>query len=210
MKNMVLIGLGHSGLGEQLIKEFSHKSFDVTLMGRNRDRLVNCQQELQLENIPLTTTVIDLNNSHSINQAFSTLSRVDVLIYNAVARRTMPSTKLSRKEAEADFSITVGGAIDCVQAALPKLKQEKGSILFTGGGVSLTPSVPNSSMSLDKAALRNYAFSLAQDLQPDNVYVGTVTITQFIKNQTDYSPKKLSHTYWKLYQEQPGNFEFIV
>lgn len=125
MKNMVLIGLGHSGLGEQLIKEFSHKGFDVTLMGRNMDRLINYQQELQLENIPLTVKVIDLNDSHAINQAFSTLRRVDVLIYNAVARRTMPPAKLSRKEAEADFSITVGGAIECIQAALPKLKQEK-------------------------------------------------------------------------------------
>ncbi|MFT8995498.1 SDR family NAD(P)-dependent oxidoreductase [Lentilactobacillus hilgardii] len=210
MKNMVLIGLGNSGLGAKIIEKFFHEGFSIFLMGRNSVKLDNAQQNFKLKNIQITTKKIDLTDSNSIKHAFSTIESIDVLIYNAVARRNTDVKELSRKAVEKDFSITVGGAIDCIQESLTKLKISSGSIILTGGGVSLNPSVQNSSMSLDKAALRNYAFSLAKSLKDERIYVGTVTITKAIEEKSSNSPQKVSDVYWKIYSNKPDNFEIII
>ncbi|GAF35942.1 short-chain dehydrogenase/reductase SDR [Lentilactobacillus farraginis DSM 18382 = JCM 14108] len=210
MKNMVLIGLGKSELGVKIIEKFSHEGFSIFLMGRNSAKLDIAQQNFKLKNIQITTKKIDLNDSTSIKHAFSTIENIDVLIYNAVARRNTDAKELSRKDVEKDFSITVGGAIDCIQESLTKLKASNGSVILTGGGVSLNPSVQNSSMSLDKAALRNYAFSLAKSLQDERVYVGTVTITKAIEEESANSSQKVSDVYWEIYNNKPDKFEVII
>ncbi|GAF38834.1 hypothetical protein FC83_GL002082 [Agrilactobacillus composti DSM 18527 = JCM 14202] len=209
-QTLVLVGIGKSGLGEAIIKRFAQANFKIILMGRNQAKLLATQTKLATEQIPVTIQQLNLTDSDSIRRAFSAIDQIDVLIYNAVARRSVESKDLSRQAAERDFAITVGGAIDCVQAALSKLNPENSAILFTGGGVALKPAIANSSMSLDKAALRNYAFGLAKNLQQRHVYVGTVTITQGVRPDSDYAPDKISAAYWQLYQVQPQNFEIII
>ncbi|MFT8735528.1 MAG: hypothetical protein ABF773_14030, partial [Lentilactobacillus hilgardii] len=63
---------------------------------------------------------------------------------------------------------------------------------------------------LDKAALRNYAFSLAKSLKDERIYVGTVTITKAIEEESANSPQKVSDAYWKIYSNKPDNFEIII
>ncbi|RYL95167.1 SDR family NAD(P)-dependent oxidoreductase [Sporolactobacillus sp. THM7-4] len=207
-KTAVLIGLGKSGLGEALIRRFHSEGFQIILLGRNESKLKKCMETFKHKGINIKYRIADLSDSSSISGAFDSINNVDVLIYNAVARRIENAKNLTREHAEYDFSITVGGAISCVREAVPKMK-EHSAILVTGGGVALTPSVQNSSMSLSKAALRNYVFSLGTELQEQGIFVGIVTIQQLIKEATKYSPEKIATLYWDLYKNQSNQQEII-
>ncbi len=205
-KTVVLVGLGKSGLGEALIRQFHHEGFQIILLGRNESQL---NKQIQtLKGIEIKYHIADLLDPGSISEAFASITKIDVLIYNAVARRIENAKNLTREQVENDFSITVGGAISCVREAIPKMK-EHSAILVTGGGVALTPSVQNASMSLSKAALRNYVFSLGAELQEQGLFVGIITIQQSIKEATNYSPEKLAALYWNLYKNQPNQQEII-
>lgn len=56
----------------------------------------------------------------------------------------------------------------------------------TGGGFALEPQRDSASLSVGKAALRAFVLSLAQELQPWGVHVGTVTITGTVDGDDPY------------------------
>lgn len=207
-KVVVLVGLGKSGLGEALIRRFHDEDFQVIVLGRNETKLKACIDIFRVQNINIEYDVVDLKDPHSISNVFDSINKIDVLIYNAVSRRIEDPENLTRNHAESDFSVIVGGAISCVRAALPKMESNS-AILLTGGGVALIPSVQNASMSLSKAALRNYAFSLGTKLKERGILVGLVTIQHMIKKNTDYSPEIIADVYWYLYGNLSKQREII-
>jgi NAD(P)-dependent dehydrogenase (short-subunit alcohol dehydrogenase family) len=65
--------------------------------------------------------------------------------------------------------------------ALPDLEAQKGSVLFTGGGLALHPNADAGVLSVGKAAIRAAALVLAADLAPRGVSVHTITIAGLIR-----------------------------
>ena len=96
-----------------------------------------------------------------------------------------------------DLKVTVGGAVTLATFAAKAMKQAgKGSILFTGGGLSLEPHPAWAALGMGKAALRNYAFSLHRELREAGVNVCIVTICGIITPGSDFDPGKIAEVYW--------------
>ena len=68
----------------------------------------------------------------------------------------------------------VGGALTSVNALAGQLQESRGSVLLTGGGLSVNPVPAAASLALGKAALRSLGFSLAADMKDRGVFVGQV------------------------------------
>ena len=128
-----------------------------------------------------------------------------MLLYNAAALRKTPPSGLDPETMVEDFRVNVAGALVAVQKVLPSMQeQKKGTILLTGGGLSLNPYYEYASLSVGKAGIRNLTFSLAQELQPHGIKVGTVTIAGFVKKDTHFDPDKIAEEFWKIHASKQG------
>jgi NAD(P)-dependent dehydrogenase (short-subunit alcohol dehydrogenase family) len=72
------------------------------------------------------------------------------------------------------------GARVAANAVLPQLRDGRGSLLFTGGGLALHPTREYAFLSVGKAALRAYVHVLHDQLAGIGVHATTVTITKGI------------------------------
>lgn len=57
-------------------------------------------------------------------------------------------------------------------------------------------------LSMDKAALRAMCIALNASLKEQNVFLGTVTVTDSIVPGGKCDPKLLAEDFWKLYEER--------
>jgi NAD(P)-dependent dehydrogenase (short-subunit alcohol dehydrogenase family) len=107
--------------------------------------------------------------------------------------------------------VNVIGALISAKQVLPHMReQQRGSILFTGGGLALGPAPQYASLAMGKAALRNLAYSLGGELEDENILVGTVTIAGYIKPGTHFAPERIADAFWALHAQEPGQREHEI
>jgi hypothetical protein len=58
------------------------------------------------------------------------------------------------------------------------------------------------SLSIGKAGIRSLAFTLNEELAPQGVFVGTVTICGYVKPGTFFDPDRIAESYWQLHERR--------
>lgn len=102
--------------------------------------------------------------------------RPEVLVYNAaLLRQDTPLDGDDEGWARA-LAVDVLGAKIAAETVVPALRDDRGSLLFTGGGLAVAPSPEYASVSVGKAALRAYAQALHAHLKGRSIHAATVTI----------------------------------
>lgn len=210
-KLCAIVGSG-PGLSQAIAERFGQAGYQLALLSRQPARLDAQVQDLQHQGITVTTLAADAAQADSLIAAFATLreqvGHPDVLIYNAAALTQGSPLTLSAETWLRDFAVNVVGAAIAVQQVVPGMKTlGGGTILLTGGGLGLEPYPAYASLAVGKAGIRNLCFSLAQELQPDNIHVATVTICGFIQPDTKFSPPRIAEAYWQLHQQAPADWE---
>lgn len=202
-----IVGVG-PGLGFALARRFS-KQYDIAMIARNKEHLQEYEHIL-----PNTKGfVCDVQDKelfeHTLQQI--QLSReTQVLIYN-VAIVEKNDLTVSRERAYDHLTVGILGAITAVQNVLPHMQQrKKGTILFTGGGFGVNPHPNYLMLSIVKAGIRNLTYSLAEELAPQGIHVGTVTIDGKIKERTSLDPSLLAEEFWRLHTEPHGSWRTEV
>jgi short-subunit dehydrogenase len=78
-----------------------------------------------------------------------------------------------------------------------------GTVLFTGGGLALAPQAGLGVASLvaGKSALRGLALVLHEELKPQGIHVGLVTIAGMVAPGTAFDPDRIAEAYWDLLSE---------
>jgi NAD(P)-dependent dehydrogenase (short-subunit alcohol dehydrogenase family) len=103
--------------------------------------------------------------------------------------------------------VNVAAPLACVRWALPAMREAgRGSLLFTGGGTGLKPKAGMASGCLGKAALRSLALTLAEELAPEGIHAGTVTVCGFVAPGTALAPDTVAQAFWDLHREAPDNW----
>ncbi|MCC8036023.1 MAG: SDR family NAD(P)-dependent oxidoreductase [Rikenellaceae bacterium] len=180
--SVIIVGAG-AAFGYELAKEFGSKGYKIVLIGRN----VKAMKEIsgRLSNDSITTEIYPVNLANpqyireTLGQVLKSEPNIELMIYNAVARRNCSPSNLSWSEAMDDFAVSVAAAIEFTKIIIPYFRERGcGNIIFTGGGVATDPVLSAASMSLAKAALRNYALNLAAEFRGTGIFVALVTITE--------------------------------
>jgi short-subunit dehydrogenase len=186
-KNLIIVGMG-PGLSIGIAEKFGQTGFSIGMISRNEEKLKGSQKDLSLKGITSDFATADAYDANQVEAAVKTLNErmggTDVLIYNAAALKMKALLSETAAELNNDFKISVSNAYVATQAILPTLKERKGAVLLTGGGFALQPSAQFGSLSLGKAALRSLAYMLNDSLNPEGVYVGTVTINGYIQHSS--------------------------
>ena len=109
-------------------------------------------------------------------------------------------SEVTPDDMEETWSIMLYAAMNVVAAALPAMKRRgSGTLLFTGGGFGIDPSVARAPHSIAKAAIRNYAHGLYLELKDQGIHAGTVTVHRPIQAGDDMV--KCTGTFVAMHQE---------
>lgn len=213
-KTIFALGAGN-GCGNRVAEKFGTNDFRVVLMSRNAEHLAEYEKEFKSKGIEVYTKTVDAANFDSVTKAFDELKEQfgvpDVLFYNVGI--TVSDSECS-EEKNADllmkrYRVDVAGAYHVIQQVLgEEFSKKNGAILITGGGLAMYPMDEYLPLSMDKAALRAMCIALHNKLKEQNVYLGTVTVTDTITPGGKCDPTLLAEDFWKLYTER-GECEIV-
>lgn len=198
-----IVGMGR-GISYSVARRFAAEGFRIGMVARDAGLLAQLEVE-----IPGSRGVAaDAGDESSLRSALGELGAAEVLVYNASSGHSAPPSSLAIEEAVADFRVNALGAVVAVQESAAAMRATgKGTILLTGGGLALGPMAQVASLSMGKAALRNLAGSLAEELEPFGIHVATITVCGFVQPGTHFDPDRIADVYWTLHQQSRGHFE---
>ncbi len=200
-----IVGVG-PGIGLAVARRFGREGYRLALMARRKGVLEGQASTLRDAGLDALAFQANAAEPETLRQAFEVVRREmaspAALVYNAaVMREALPST-LDTDDLTRDFRINVAGALVAVQQVVADMRQAgRGTVLLTGGGLSLDPWPQFASLAIGKAGLRNLTVSLAKELEPDGIHVATVTITGIVKSGTRFDPDRIADEYWNLHQQ---------
>jgi NAD(P)-dependent dehydrogenase (short-subunit alcohol dehydrogenase family) len=231
-KVCAIVGAG-PGVGLAVAKRFAREGFCCALLARRADALSEYVNELKQAGVDgaharaslamgpqaapnpgahARAFTADASDPASLEGALKSvdteLGPPEVLVYNAAVLKQGPPTSLDADALIADFKVNVAGALVCAKHVAASMRaQKRGTILFTGGGLALTPFPQFSSLAIGKAGIRSLAYSLAGELEPEGIHVATVTICGMVKPGTRFDPDAIADVYYTLYTQEPGKWE---
>jgi len=210
-KVCVIIGAG-PGIGMAVARRFAKEGYRIALLSRQPEKLELAIVDLQNQGADAHTFEVNAANDHQVRRVFDRIEvqmgEPDVLVYNAFAMQYTQPSMLNPEKVIQDFKVNVTGALVSAQCVIPHMQEHNdGTIIFTGGGLALSPRPEYASLSLSKAALRSLAFSLAMEVEADNIHVATVTIAGFVKPGTHFDPDLIAEKYWLLHTQEKGAWD---
>ena len=207
----LIVGAG-PGVGLGIARAFGGEGFNISLLSRNPDKLRDEVTSLINEGIATESFAADASDHDSLSkgiaQAIAKCGEVEVLAFNVLAFSQGSPSTIDPAGLTRDFHVNVSAALAAARAVLPAMLERKsGTILFTGGGWALYPSMPLTSMSIDKAALRMLAMMLAEEPKDTGVRAGTVTIMGAVAAGGPFDPTKIGEAFVAAYRQPPESFQ---
>lgn len=131
-----------------------------------------------------------------------------VLVYNVSGLQLVPPSGLTWPSLRDSLAYNVGGAITAVNTVLDDLRSAgEGTILLTGGGLALFPSMDYSALSIGKAAIRSYAFTLHEELKPAGLHAAMITVAGLVAPGGPFDPVLIAEAYWRVFNRPPAEWE---
>lgn len=175
---IAIVGAG-PGIGEAVGRKFVSEGFVVALLARTEDKLQTMVSGIEADFGAGTAKyyITDLRVEQDVVTSFqrikSELGAVNVLVYNAGARRVNGLSILdtTSEEFENFTKINLYGAFWSTKAVLPDmLAEERGTILFTGATGSLRGMPGLSAFSPGKFGLRSLCQVITREYQPEGIH----------------------------------------
>jgi NAD(P)-dependent dehydrogenase (short-subunit alcohol dehydrogenase family) len=166
---------GSSGIGLAIAQRLREEGAKLVLFARSEDALVDAAQKL---GAGVLTVAGDVGETADLERLFEetrrAFGRVDVLVPNAGVAEFVRVGEITEDHFERLFRVNVRGVLFSVQKALP--------LMSAGSSVVLVSSVANrvgvgqtAVYAATKAAVRSFARTLANELQPLGIRVNAVS-----------------------------------
>lgn len=206
----VIVGAG-PGVSMGVARRFQQEGFRIALVSRNQENVEALAEQLGQDALGFTA---DASSEQSLVQVFekieSTLGAPSVMVYNAAAIARDHASEISSERLIESLRINVVGAMICAQQVIPAMKaQGNGTILFTGGGLSLYPSPEYASLSMGKAGIRALTYILGAELAEAGIQVATVTIAGSVQPETHFDPDSIAAYFWRLHAHDRHEREHV-
>lgn len=214
-----IIVCGHGpGISDAVARKFGKEGFSVAIVARNGERLAAAAGALGQAGVTAKAFPCDLGNPDAVRamvrEARAALGPIAVVHWNAYTGGAGDLTTSKPEELRGVLDVAVHGMIAAVQEALPDLKQEKGAVLVTGGGLAFyDPKVDGMAvgwgamgLAVSKAAQHKAVGLLSQKLAPEGVYVGEVVVlgmvkgTAFDHGNATLEPSTIADRFWEMHQ----------
>lgn len=207
----VFLGIGSGpGMGIATAERFAKEGFKIILANRNVANTNKLVQALNSKGYQAEGKVVDAADANQVTALIADVEKqvgkIDVLHYNAANIRQASVSSQPKDTFNSDLAVNIGGALSAIQAAAPKMAEQKsGTILLTGGGFALHPSPDYISISIGKAGIRALTLGLFESLKEQNVHIATVTVATFVNADSKESHDVADH-FWKLHAQPVGQW----
>src|SRR3989449_1363477 len=175
----VLITGTSSGIGMATALAFGRAGHKVAATMRNPQRAPELARITAQEKLPITISAMDVDSDASVKEGIGRIVKeggpVDVLVNNAGVERSGSVEELPLAEFRAVMETNYFGAIRCIQAVTPQMRQRRSGCIINVSSVAgrITCS-PLSSYTASKWALEALSEALAGELKTFNVRVAIV------------------------------------
>jgi NAD(P)-dependent dehydrogenase (short-subunit alcohol dehydrogenase family) len=176
---IVLVTGTSSGIGFATAKVLAKAGHKVYATMRNPERSPQLIQFAEKEHLPITVLTMDVDNDASVKEAVAKLmsieGHIDAVVNNAGigAMGSVEETPIDLFKAVMETNYI--GAIRCIQAVLPYMRQKKaGTIINVTSVAGRIWGQSHSPYCASKAALEALSESLAQEVAPFNIRVAVV------------------------------------
>ena len=182
------------GIGKAIAIALAKKNVKIVLNGRNQERLAGTAEELHALGFDVLSVPGDVGIykecENLIGQTIKKYGTIDILVNNAGLAMEGTIANTLPEVFEKVFHTNILGVLFPTKAALPYLKQSKGSIVFTSSIAGFI-GLPNySAYSASKMSLTALVQSLKIELAGTGVHVG-INYVGFAEN--DDSKTYLNH-----------------
>jgi NAD(P)-dependent dehydrogenase (short-subunit alcohol dehydrogenase family) len=166
MKNKtVVITGGASGIGLAMVKKFASEHWSVFFIDMNQVEAEKVEKELKEKGYSVSFLNCNITQSAAVKAVFEAIpGKIDTLINNAGISHIGKVENTSEEDFEKLFQVNVKGSFLCIQAALPKLKQDGGGSILNMASVAATIGIPDRfAYSMTKGAMLTMTLSIARD-----------------------------------------------
>lgn len=178
MKSAIITG-ANRGIGLETALIFGRSGYNVYATMRNPQSAIELKQKIRDENLPISILVMDVDLDKSVHDAFQKILKqndhLDVLVNNAGIERHGAIEEMDLSVFKDVMETNYFGAIRCIKAVLPGMRENKKGCIINvtsvSGHISCSPLAPYSA---SKFALEALSEALAQEIKPFNIRVGII------------------------------------
>lgn len=181
-KSVLIVGVGHAeGVGAAVARRFAREGFDVTIFGRNEEKLATALESVRAIASSARSRVGDVTDEETVRALVSDCDRaeapLEVAVFNAGGN--WPKGYL---EMDADFLTemwkvnALAGFLFSKAVIEAMLPRGRGTLIFTGASGSLRGKAMFGGFAQGKAALRALAQSCAREFGPQGLHIAHVVI----------------------------------
>ncbi len=178
MKSVIITG-ANRGIGLETALIFGRSGYNVYATMRNPQSAIELKQKIRDENLPISILVMDVDLDKSVHDAFQKILKqndhLDVLVNNAGIERHGAIEEMDLSVFKDVMETNYFGAIRCIKAVLPGMRENKKGCIINvtsvSGHISCSPLAPYSA---SKFALEALSEALAQEIKPFNIRVGII------------------------------------
>ncbi len=155
---------GGAGIGRAMSKRLAAEGASVAIFERNLDAAKAVIEEIEAASGQASCVEVDVSSESSVQSAFDSLNKVDVLINNAGIGSVGNVEATTGEEMDRVYNVNVKGVFHCTKAAIPKLKESgKGAILNMASIASCLGISDRFAYSMTKGAVYAMTLSVAKD-----------------------------------------------
>ncbi|MEM7172864.1 MAG: SDR family NAD(P)-dependent oxidoreductase [Pseudomonadota bacterium] len=171
----VFVTGGARGIGAAIAKAFSEEGAQVAINARTTASIEACRESHGQDYIPVPGQIGSRAACATVvENAVAALGGLDVLVANAGIFAQVPFEEVSQEEFDANISVNLGGVFFCAQAAMPALRESKGSIVAVASDAALVSCITAPAYAAAKGGVTSLVRSLAVDYAADGVRVNSV------------------------------------
>lgn len=169
----ILVTGASSGIGRAIAVAVSNAGAELSLVGRNRERLEGTAGMLGGDPQILQ---IDLTDEQATAETFAELPKLSGLVHAAGILKTIPVKFIAREDYRELFDTNLYSVMHVVRSLLLKKKIAKESSLLFISSIGSALGTPGHALySASKAGLVSYARVLATELAPRKIRVNTLS-----------------------------------
>ena len=155
-----------TGIGFATSLHLARHGYRVVAGMRNLAKSEPLRAAAAQEALPVEVVALDVTSTDSVRRAFATIGAVDVLVNNAGIGGATPLELTPEDEHRAMFETNYFGAIRCIQAVLPGMRERRRGAIVNVTSIAGLVATPNQiAYSASKAALEYAGEALAHEVR---------------------------------------------
>ena len=178
MKKVLITGSSR-GIGLETALAFGRAGYQVFATMRSPAKATELLAKIQAESLPISLHALDVNSDESVKSCFGEIHQkhgvMDVLVNNAGIGLNGSIEEMSISDFKAVMETNFFGAVRCIQAVIPSMRERKSGCIINVTSVSgRLATSPLGCYSASKFALEAVSEALAQEVKPFNIRVGII------------------------------------